>query len=168
VGAVPGTRFRPGSHELKRKSGEDPMNTKILAIAGTVLLSIMAAGECQAQSRSLEVNVPFTFEVGNKTLPAGSYRAESIPTGAGSVTILRNNRGDVRMPISTTATASKSGTAASALVFHRYGTHYFLAQIRTGDGHAREVFASQQEKELARSEPKIEVALQGRTPGIKP
>src|ERR1700726_2974014 len=114
-------------------NGEDPMNTKILAIAGTVLLSIVAAGECQAQSRSLEVNVPFTFEVGNKTMPAGSYRAESIPTGAGSIPILRNSNGDVRMPLSTIATASKSGTAASALVFHRYGTRYFLAQIRTGD-----------------------------------
>jgi hypothetical protein len=144
------------------------MHTKILAIAGTVLLSIVAASECQAQSRSLEVNVPFTFEVGNKTMPAGSYRAESIPTGAGSITILCTSNGDVRMPLSTIATTSKSGTAASALVFHRYGTRYFLAQIRTGDGHAREVFVSEQEKELARSEPRIEVALQGRTPGIKP
>ena len=46
------------------------MNTKILAMAGAALLSIVAAGESQAQSRSLEVNVPFTFEVGNKAMPA--------------------------------------------------------------------------------------------------
>jgi hypothetical protein len=143
------------------------MKTKILAMAGAVLLSIVAAGECQAQSRPLEVNVPFAFEVGNKTLPAGSYRVESVPTGAGSVEILRSNRGDIRLPISTMATAPTSGIPASALVFHRYGNRYFLAQIRTGDGHAREVFPSKQEKELARSERRIEVALVNQAPAGK-
>ena len=135
------------------------MKTKILATAGAVLLSIVAAGECRAQARALEVNVPFTFEVGNKTLPAGSYRVESVPTGSGSIQILRSNKEDVRLPISTTATNSIKGTRASALIFHRYGNRYFLAQIRSGDGHAREVFPSKQEKELARSEHRIEIAL---------
>lgn len=144
------------------------MNTKILAMAGAALLLIIPAGESQAQSRSLEVNVPFTFEVGNKAMPAGSYRVESVPTGAGSITILRSDSGDVRLPISTMAPASNSGTPAPALLFHRYGNRCFLAQIRTGDGYAREVFPSQQEKELARSEPKVEVALLGRAPAGKP
>jgi hypothetical protein len=63
---------------------------------------------------------------------------------------------------------SGSGTAGPALVFHRYGNRYFLAQIRTGDGHAREVFPSQQEKELARSELSVEVALLDRAPAGKP
>jgi len=143
------------------------MKTKVLAMAGAVLLSIVAAGECQAQSRPLEVNVPFAFEVGNKTLPAGSYRVESVPTGAGSIEILRSNKGDVRLPISTMATAPTSGIPASALVFHRYGNRYFLAQIRTGDRHAREVFPSKQEKELARSERRIEVALVNQAPAGK-
>ncbi|MGA8222288.1 MAG: hypothetical protein WB780_11590 [Candidatus Acidiferrales bacterium] len=135
------------------------MKTKILAMAGAVLLSIVAAGECLAQSRSLEVSVPFSFEIGNKTLPAGSYRVESVSTGSGSVTMVRNANGDVSQMLSTTATSVKSGTPAPALVFHQYGNRYFLAQIRTGDGHAREVFPSQQEKEIARSEQRIEVAL---------
>ena len=143
------------------------MKTKILAMAGAVLLSIVAAGECHAQSRPLEVNVPFAFEVGNKTLPAGSYRVEPVPTGAGSIEILCSNNGDVRLPISTMATAPSSGIPASALVFHRYGNRYFLAQIRTGDGHAREVFPSKQEKELARSERRIEVALVNQAPAGK-
>jgi hypothetical protein len=143
------------------------MKTKILAVAGAVLLSIVAAGECLAQSRSLEVNVPFTFEVGNKTLPGGSYRVESVPTGAGSIEMLRSNHGDVRLPVSTTATNTNSGTLTPAVVFHRYGNRYFLAQIRMGDGHVREVFPSQQEKELARSEQRIEVALVNQAPAGK-
>jgi len=140
------------------------MKTKVLATAGAVLLSIVAAGECRAQARALEVNVPFAFEIGNKALPAGGYRVESVPTGAGSIEILHSNQGDVRLPISTTATNSIKGTPASALIFHRYGNRYFLAQIRTGDGHAREVAPSRQERELAHSEPRIEVAVANQLP----
>jgi hypothetical protein len=144
------------------------MKVKILAMAVAVLVSIVMAGMCRAQSRPLEVNVPFAFEVGNKRIPAGSYRVESIPTGGGSLEMLRNTGSDLHLTISTMATALKSGTPGPALVFHRYGNRYFLSQIRTGDGHAREVFPSQQEKELARSEPSVEVALLGPAPAGKP
>jgi hypothetical protein len=146
---------------------ENPMKTKILVIVGTVLLSIIATDECLAQSRSLEVDIPFTFEVENKTLPAGSYRVESAPTGAGSIEMLCSSKRDVVLPILTITTTSKSGAPASALVFHRFGNRYFLAQIRMGDGHTREVFPSQQEKELARSAQRIEVTLVHQAPAGK-
>ena len=144
------------------------MRTQILAVAGALMISMVAASECRAQSRAMEANIPFAFEVGNKTMPAGYYRIESMPTGAGSIQVIRSANGNAQATISTIAAAAPDITVASALIFHRYGNQYFLAEIRTGDGHAREVFPSQQEKELARSEPKIEVALQSRTPGIKP
>ena len=140
------------------------MRTNFLAMAGAVLLSIAAAGECLAQSRSMELNVPFAFEVGDKTLPAGSYRVEAVPTGAGALERLCSESGDVRLTISTIATTSNNGSPTSAMVFHQYGNRYFLAQIRTGDGHAREVFPSRQEKELARSVQRIEVALVNQAP----
>jgi hypothetical protein len=38
------------------------MKTKVLATAVAVLVSIIAAGACRAQSGSLEVTVPFAFE----------------------------------------------------------------------------------------------------------
>jgi hypothetical protein len=143
------------------------MKTKIIAMAGAVLISIIGGGVCRAQSRPLEVNVPFTFEVGNKAMPAGSYRVESMPTGNGSLQVLRSNSGEARLTISTTASATNSGTPAPSLVFHRYGNRYFLAQIRTGGGHARELYPSSQEKELARSEPGVEVALLVQSPAEK-
>jgi hypothetical protein len=144
------------------------MKTKTLAMAGAVWLSVIAAGVCRAQSRSIEANVPFAFEVGKVSMAAGSYRVESMPTGAGSLEVLRTTSGEPRLAIFAMATASKSEAPTPALVFHRYGNRYFLAQIRTGDGHAREVFPSQQEKELARSEPRVEIALLGRVPPGKP
>jgi hypothetical protein len=143
------------------------MKTKIIAMAGAVLISILGGGVCRAQSRPLQANVPFTFEVGNKAMPAGSYQVESMPTGNGSLQVLRSNSGEARLTISTMATATKSGTPAPSLVFHRYGNRYFLAQIRTAGGHARQLYPSSQEKELARSEPGVEVALLVQTPAEK-
>jgi hypothetical protein len=162
---TPGSAGQPGT-EAERKMG-DPMKTKILAMAGAVLLSIIGAGVCGAQTRTLEVNVPFAFEVGNKTMPAGSYRVETVLTGNGSLQVLRSNSGEARLTISM-PTAPNIGALAPSLIFHRYGNHYFLAQIRTGGGHARDLYPTLQEKELARSEPRVEVAVLVQTPALKP
>jgi hypothetical protein len=144
------------------------VKTKILAMAGAVLLSIIGAGVCGAQSRTLEVNVPFAFEVGNKTMPAGSYRVETVLTGNGSLQMLRSNSGEARLTISTMDSASISGTPTPSLVFHRYRNRYFLAQIRTGDGHARDLYPTSQERKLALSESGVEVATLVQTPTAKP
>lgn len=135
------------------------MRKQILAVAGAVVLSMAAASECRAQSRALEANIPFAFRAGNKTMPAGNYRIESMPTGAGTLQVIRRVDGDARATISTIAEAAPSAPARPRLVFHRYGSQYFLAQIETGDGHARELFLSRQEKEMARLQTRIEVAL---------
>lgn len=92
-------------------------------------------------------------------MPAGNYRIESMPTGAGSLQVIRSVDGDARATISTIVEAAPDSTAEPGLVFRRYGNQYFLAQIETGDGHAREQFPSGQEKEMARLQTRIEVAL---------
>ena len=143
------------------------MNTQILAIAGAVVLSTLMAGECRAQSRTLEAKVPFAFEVGDKTMPAGSYRIESMPTGAGSLQVIRGANGDVRATLSTIAIPPKDGNSEPELIFHRYGIHYFLAEIQTGDGCGRELFESQLEKKLARSQAMNEIAVLIRVPAGK-
>ena len=144
------------------------MKSQILAIAGAVVLSTFMAGECRAQSRTLEARVPFAFEIGDKTVPAGNYRIESIPTGAGSLQVIRSAEGDVQVTLSTIAVPAKNANSGPELIFHRYGTRYFLAQIQTGDGHARELFESQREKKLAHSEAINEVALLIRATAGKP
>src|ERR1700693_409154 len=159
---TPGSAGQPGT-EAEMKMG-DLMKTKILAMAGAVVLSVIGAAVCGAQTRTLEVNVPFAFEVGNKTMPAGSYRVETVLTGNGSLQVLRSNSGEARLTISTMPTAPNIGAPAPSLIFHRYGNHYFLAQIRTGGGHARNLYPTLQEKELARSEPGVEVAVLVQTP----
>jgi hypothetical protein len=144
------------------------MKSQILAIAGAVVLSTFMAGECRAQSRTLEARVPFAFEVGDKTMPAGNYRIESIPTGAGSLQVIRSAKGDVQVTLSTIVIPAKNGNSEPEWIFHRYGTRYFLAQIQTGDGHARELFESQSEKKLAHSEAMNEIAVLIRVPAGRP
>jgi hypothetical protein len=143
------------------------MKTQILAITGAVVLSTLMAGECRAQSRTLEAKVPFGFEVGDKTMPAGNYRIESMPTGAGSLQVIRSANGDVRVTLWTIAIPA-NGNSEPELIFHRYGNHYFLAQIQTGDHHARELFESRPEKELARSQAMNEIAVLIRVPAGRP
>jgi hypothetical protein len=147
---------------------EDSMKTQILAITGAVVLSTLMAGECRAQSRTLEAKVPFAFEVGDKTMPAGNYRIESMPTGAGSLQVIRSASGDVRVTLSTIAIPARNGSSEPELIFHRYGNRYFLAQIQTGDHHARELFESRLEKELARSQAMNEIAVLIRVPAGRP
>jgi hypothetical protein len=144
------------------------MKTQILAMAGAVILSTFMAGECRAQSRILEAKVPFAFEVGDKTMPAGNYRIESIATGAGSLQVIRSAEGDVQLTISAIAVPAKNANSGPELIFHRYGAHYFLAQIQTGDGHGRELIESQREKKLAHSEAMNEIAVLIRVPAGKP
>jgi hypothetical protein len=152
----------------QRSEKENSMKTQILAIAGAVVLSTLMAAECRAQSRTLEAKVPFAFEVGDKTMPAGNYRIESMPTGAGSLQVIRSANGDVRVTLSTIAIPAKNGNSEPELIFHRYGNHYFLAQIQTGDHHARELFESRPEKELARSQAMNEIAVLIRVPAGRP
>lgn len=143
------------------------MKSQMLAIAGAAVLSTLMAGECRAQSRTLEAKIPFAFEVGDKAVPAGDYRIESMPTGAGSLQVIRSADGDVRVTLSTIAIPAKNGNSEPELIFHRYGNH-FLAQIQTGDHHARELFESRLEKELARSQAMNEIAVLIRVPAGRP
>jgi hypothetical protein len=143
------------------------MRVQILAVAGALMLSMVAASECRAQSRALEANIPFAFEAGNRTMPAGNYRIESMPTGGGSLQVIRSAEGDAKATISTITEAAPDAAAGPGLVFHRYGSQYFLAQIRTGDGRAREIFPSRQEKEVARMQTRTEVALMARAAAPK-
>ena len=144
------------------------MKTQILAIANTVILSTLLTGQCRAQSRTIEATVPFTFEVGDKAMPAGNYRVESIAPGAGSLQLIRSAKGDLQVRLSAIAVPAKNANSGPQLIFHRYGTHYFLAQIETGSGHGRQLFESQQEKKLARSEAMNEIALLIRVPAERP
>lgn len=134
------------------------MKTRILAVALTLLLSTILAGQCRAQ-QAAQANIPFAFAVGDKTLPAGEYQIQAVLSVSNKVQSLRRSDGS-ESAIALTAEADPKGKVTKdKLVFNRYGHEYFLSQIWSGDGVGRQLQESRREKDLARGEAPNEVAL---------
>jgi hypothetical protein len=132
---------------------------RVLAVAFALAISIVAAGVSFGQPRVLVVNIPFAFEVGNRILPAGQYRIDSMPTGSGTVRRIRQVNGDAQVILSSIAVAQKEATFTQELIFRRYGKIYFLAQIWNGDGKGEQISTSPQEEMAAHSVSGTEIAL---------
>jgi hypothetical protein len=126
------------------------MSKKIVStLAGLILL--LAPVSLHARSNQMQVTVPFGFVAGGKTLPAGNYIVElNTDTGTRGTIVLRR---DGQQPIMLLVAIGKEYFVApehSQLVFHRYGTSFFLAEVRTeGDSTGRALATSDREKEMA-------------------
>jgi hypothetical protein len=134
----------------------------VSALAGLILL--LAAVSVQAGntlSNQMKVTVPFKFAVNGKTLPAGIYVVE-LNTERRTVLL----RTDGQQPILVLALGKESLTVPqhSQLVFHRYGTAFFLTEVWTeGNTSGRALATSNREKELARiNQPNQEIVLAAR------
>lgn len=73
--------------------------------------------------------VPFDFEVGSRTVPAGHCIVRSNDT-VGTTILIRNPEAKVDVLSTASAEDSRHEARASVLVFHKYGERYFLAEIR--------------------------------------
>jgi hypothetical protein len=74
--------------------------------------------------------IPFDFNVGAKTLPAGKYTVTIVnPASDRKVLQIRSSDGHWA---AITQTTGVTGTASekTKLVFHRYGDRYFFAQAK--------------------------------------
>ena len=110
-------------------------------LALSLLLTVTGA---HAQS-SARANVPFAFKVGAKQMPAGTYTVEGR---IGSDIIMVHN---LQTGTSALALGRRESPSAKTdkLIFHRYGSQYFLSAILGGKGSQAMVFpAGKQEKEL--------------------
>jgi hypothetical protein len=95
----------------------------------------------------VKANIPFDFEAGNKSYPAGAYRVSAVnQMGALSIIGPASRSGLA----SSQPTQSNSFSGSTKLVFHRYGDRYFLYQIWVaGENRGRELPTTRVEKELA-------------------
>jgi hypothetical protein len=99
--------------------------TKILALAGC--LALLMAAPCMAQA--LRLNVPFAFQVGDKTLPSGDY-VVNLDVPSHRIT-MNGETGEAVNTLFMTCIYPAQFDSRSALVFHRYGEDYFLRQVQT-------------------------------------
>jgi len=121
------------------------MKTQLLRTSFAVL---MAAAASYGQSAKINVNVPFSFTVGNKTLPPGQY---TVDDHSDFVTIISTNwqGGLVRSLTSPVEPATAHQT--ECLVFHRYGTRYFLSEVWLTDrNRGLQLKIGTRERELAK------------------
>jgi hypothetical protein len=83
-------------------------------------------------SQIMRADIPFTFTVGDKTLPAGVYTVRIVnPHSDRKALQIRSENGRTSAIIQT---ASVTGAVANnaKLVFRRYGDRYFFANAQMG------------------------------------
>lgn len=107
------------------------MTKKVYIVIASLVLVAIFSVSAQAQARSrqeLKVNVPFAFNVGNTSLPAGEYRV-SIVNPASDRSVLQIASADgTRIMVLTNDVKGKSN-ANARVAFRHYGNQYFLAQV---------------------------------------
>jgi hypothetical protein len=99
-------------------------------IALMVLIgSMTVAAQAQNNGRpQLVAEIPFQFNVGNKTLPAGEYLVRSVSDTSPIVVLnIQSRDGKASAMLMMTSVDAKERDSAK-LIFNRYGSQYFFAQ----------------------------------------
>ena len=123
---------------------------QVISVAAVILMLFTSAAVAQS-ARELVGDIPFSFHVGQSTLPAGAYIVKKCTTASGSQYItIRSMDGTKVMMQKTLPTAVGNRDAQPRLIFNRYGSDYFLSRVLSpADGIGQELFKEKREKELA-------------------
>lgn len=101
-------------------------------LAIMILISAFTVS-AQAQTAGAQVavaNIPFSFNVGNKNLPAGKYKIIVLnPSSDRKVLQIRSTNGKASAMIQTNSVIGNISNDAK-LVFERYGDQYFFAKAQ--------------------------------------
>jgi hypothetical protein len=103
------------------------MTTKKHAATLLILMVVGLMGLANAQMATVvTAHVPFDFVANGKTFPAGDCLIRRVNNGR---PVLMVSIGNERGWILAVEEVSLTSREAPALLFHRYGNHYFLAAI---------------------------------------
>jgi hypothetical protein len=119
-----------------------------IAIAVCLLASFAAVGTVSAQDHAARATVPFSFNVGNKWVPAGTYTMTS-DNRSPNVIIIRSKDSKVAL-LSLTQRESRRLNEAK-LVFTKYGDQYFLREILCSSCGINVAFPGSKHEKLART-----------------
>lgn len=117
------------------------------------LLLILTVVSAVARSSRKVTNVPFSFTVGGKTLPAGEYAIERYQRQSENIWLVQSRDGRSSVLVNTHSVRSYEPQDKGKLVFRRYGSQYFLSQIWSeGATSGRELRVSRSKSDLAKNE----------------
>ena len=118
----------------------------------SLVLMLTAVSVCAQSERSKVTKIPFSFIVGQKTLPAGEYTLEPNRKDSHNVWLVQRRDGRTSVLFTTMSVRSSESQDKAKLIFHKYGDQYFLSQIWTSGSHSgRELLMSRMERELAKN-----------------
>jgi hypothetical protein len=133
------------------------MKNQMFALLGLGLL--LATASAYAQTGVVKVNIPFNFVVDKAELPAGQYIIQNLGI-TGNATSIHSPDNKVVKVVLPNVCESSQAQKTTTLVFHRYGTDYFLAQIwKAGSERGKELPRSGRENEIAMDSPAQNVVV---------
>lgn len=132
------------------------MRKQVVRIITSVSLFVLlgcACAEAQTSNNRLQAHIPFAFQIGQQTLPAGDYVISFINRDSNLRTLqLQTSDGHTVKMVQLTPVQAREMPAQGQLIFNRYGAQYFLAQVFTpADRYGLELSRSKSERELARN-----------------
>ena len=106
-------------------------------------------GQAQTYRNLFKSYIPFQFNIGEQTLPAGEYRIERINRLTSlEILVVRHVATGRSMFVTASSTEGKR-EEMTQLVFHRYGEISYLAQLKGVEPNLRlELFESRAERAL--------------------
>ena len=127
-----------------------------------VVLAIASALVSNAQSsQKIVATIPFDFTIDYKTMPAGDYVVQTLQS-AGDALLIQKVDGSTSVLRQANVVERIGKESLARLVFHRYGQHYFLAEVWNGTETGRRLLKSKPEQafesELASISSKSELA----------
>jgi hypothetical protein len=126
------------------------MKNQMFALIGLGLL--LATASAYAQTGVVKANVPFNFIVSKTQLPAGEYRIHPLGATGSAMTVQSPDGKFIQAFLSNTCSSAEP-QKTSKLIFHRYGSQYFLAEIwESGNDRGRELPRSGRETETAQGQ----------------
>ena len=118
-----------------------------LLMSGGIAVGQMKVGD-------MAVDVPFAFHAAGQEFPAGHY---IVAAGDDFIRIFNSQTRGVYVP---THSAMRGQSDASKLVFHRYGSAFFLSEVwAQGKTIGRQLFVSGAERELKARQSEMELSV---------
>jgi len=124
----------------------------IIAVIMLVTVAGLSTAKAQTSGRpELRASIPFAFNVGDRTLPAGEYTVQCVnPDSSQKALRVRSKDGHASALVLTNSVIGKIRDNAR-LVFYRYDNQYFFTQAwLPADSIGMQAPKSRTEKQIAR------------------
>lgn len=123
------------------------MKRNIIATFALAVTAMAVSAPAVIAESQEQATVPFAFQVGKSALPAGTY----VVTASGQGQIAVRNRHTPDQVIGLARAEYNMKPHQAKLIFHEYGTKYFLSEIWSSDQVGSKLPETKQEREYRAS-----------------